>query len=142
MSDPASGPSGPGDWREQRREEKRARRQEWRETMWAPAGSWVAGLVLVGLGVLFLLKNFGVPIPDNWWTVFLIVPGLGALWTAWRMYQQEGRLSRGATGSAVSGALLLLLGVSFFFGFDWGNLWPLILIAIGVVIVVGGSKRA
>ena len=110
--------------------------------MWGSGGAWIAGLILVGLGILFLLQNFGVPIPDKWWTVFLVLPGLGALWQAWRMYQHEGRLSRAATGTAVGGAVLVVLGVSFFFGFDWGNLWPLILIALGVTIVFGGSRRA
>jgi hypothetical protein len=141
MSDPSSGPAGSRpDWRQMRREEKRARRGERHEMSWWTSG-WIAGLVLIGLGVLFLLRNFGVPLPDNWWTVFLVLPGLGALWTAWRMYQHEGRLSRAATGSAVAGCLLLVLGISFFFGFDWGNLWPLILIALGVVIVFSGGRR-
>ena len=33
--------------------------------MWGPGGGWIAGLVLIGLGVLFLLRNFGVPIPEG-----------------------------------------------------------------------------
>ena len=142
MSDPSSGPDGPRtNWREMRRQEKRARRDERHEMTWGPGGAWIAGLILVGLGILFLLRNFGVPIPDKWWTVFLVLPGLAALWQAWRMYQHEGRLSRAVTGTAVGGAVLVVLGVSFFFGFDWGNLWPLILIALGVTIVFGGSRR-
>ena len=43
--------------------------------MWGPGGGWIAGLVLIGLGILFLLRNFGVPMPDNWWAIFLIAAG-------------------------------------------------------------------
>ena len=109
--------------------------------MWGPGGGWIAGLVLIGLGILFLLRNFGVPVPDNWWTIFLILPGLGALWTAWRMYQHDGQLTRTAATTAIAGGVLLLLGVSFFFGFNWGNFWPVILIALGIVVLLGGGRR-
>ncbi len=124
-----------------RREEKRARRAERHELSWGPGGAWFGGLILVGLGVLFLLKNFGVPVPDNWWTIFLILPGLAALWTAWRMFQHDGQLTRTAATTAIAGGVLVLLGVSFFFGFNWGNFWPVILIALGIVVLLGGGRR-
>jgi len=142
MSDPSSGADGPrANWREIRREEKRARRDERHEMIWGPGGGWIAGLVLIGLGVLFLLRNFGVPIPENWWAVFLILPGIGTLWTAWRIYRRDGRMSGGATSSAIVGAILVVFGLSFLAGFDWGILWPVILIALGVGVVVGGRRR-
>ncbi len=141
MSDPANGADGGRkDWRELRREEKRARRAERREMTWGPGGSWIAGLILVGLGILFLLKNFGVPIPENWWAVFLILPGLGALWTAWRMYQRDGGVTRSVTSTAIVGAVLVVFGASFLAGFDWGVLWPVILIVLGVGVVLGGRR--
>ena len=106
---------------------------------WGPGGAWIGGLILIGLGVLFLLKNFGVPIPENWWAIFLVLPGAGALWTAWRMYQRDG-VTRSATSTAIVGAVLVLFGVSFLAGFDWGVLWPVILIVLGVSVVLGGRR--
>ena len=70
MGDSTGG--GP-DWREQRRQEKQARREQRREMTWGPGGSWIAGLILVGLGIMFLLRNFGVPIPQNIDTGVLVV---------------------------------------------------------------------
>jgi hypothetical protein len=140
MSDPSGGGPRP-DWRQLRRQEKRARRDERHEMNWGAGGSWVWGLILVALGVLFLLRNFGVPIPENWWAVFLILPGLGVLWAAWRMYQHEGRVTGSATGTAIVGAILIVFGVSFLAGFDWGVLWPVILIALGISVVGGGNRR-
>ncbi len=142
MSDPSSDAGGPRpDWREMRREARHARREERREMTWGPGGSWIAGLILVGLGILFLLRNFGVPIPENWWAVFLILPGLGALWTAWRMYQRDGAMTRSVMSTAIVGAVLVVFGLSFLAGFDWGILWPVILIALGVAVVLGGHRR-
>ena len=142
MSDPSSGPGGRRpDWRELRREERRDRREERHEMTWGPGGAWIAGLVLVGLGILFLLRNFGVPIPENWWAVFLILPGLGSLWTAWRMYRRDGRVTRSITSTGLVGAVLVLFGVSFLAGFDWGILWPVVLIALGLAVVFGGRRR-
>ena len=82
-----------------------------------------------------------MPIPENWWAVFLILPGIGTLWTAWRMYRRDGRMSGSATSSAIVGAVLVVFGLSFLAGFDWGILWPVILIALGVGVVVGGRRR-
>ena len=66
-------------------------------------GAWIGGVILIGLGILFLLQNFGVPIPGNWWAVFLLLPGVGALWTAWRMYWREGRMTASVIGTAAGG---------------------------------------
>ena len=142
MSDPSGGPGGPRpDWREARREEKRARRDERREMSWGVGGSWIAGLILVGLGIMFLLRNFGVPVPENWWAIVLILPGIGTLWTAWRMYRRDGRMTRSVTSTAAVGLVLVVLGGSFLLGFDWGVLWPVILIVLGIGVVYAGRRR-
>ncbi len=51
-------------------------------------------------------------------------------------------------GAMVAGAILVALGFLFllsnlglFWWFRWGNLWPIILIAIGVVIFLGRWRR-
>ena len=124
-----------------RREERRARRQEQRDMRWGSGGAWIGGLILIGLGVLFLLRNFGVPIPENWWAVFLVLPGAGALWSAWRLYERDGRVTGSVASTAIVGLVLVALGVSFLAGFDWGALWPVILIALGSAVVIGGYHR-
>lgn len=41
----------------------------------------------------------------------------------------------------VVGILFLLGSFSLFWWFDWGNLWPLILVAIGVLIILSARRR-
>ncbi|HEX73956.1 MAG TPA: PspC domain-containing protein [Dehalococcoidia bacterium] len=48
----------------------------------------------------------------------------------------------------ILGIILIVLGVIFLLGsfnlfwwFHWGNLWPLILVAIGVLIILGARRR-
>ena len=48
----------------------------------------------------------------------------------------------------VLGIILIVLGILFLLGsfnlfwwFDWGNLWPLILVAIGVLIILSARRR-
>lgn len=41
----------------------------------------------------------------------------------------------------VVGVLFLLGNLDLFWWFDWGNLWPLILVAIGVLIIVISTRR-
>jgi hypothetical protein len=58
---------------------------------------------------------------------------------------------RGRTASIVFGVILLIVGAWFFAtrtlgldlpDLDWDQLWPLILIGIGVWIVLGAVRRA
>ena len=41
----------------------------------------------------------------------------------------------------VLGVLFLLGSLNLFWWFNWGNLWPLILVAIGVLIIVSTRRR-
>ena len=108
---------------------------------WGLGGSWIWGVILVALGIVFLLENFGIKVPQNWWAVFLVLPGIGVLWSAWRMYQHDGRLTRSIVSTTVVGGVLVLFGLSFLAGIDWGVLWPLVLIVLGLGIVAGGYFR-
>lgn len=142
MSEPAGQPNEPKqDWRDARRAERHARREERREARWGQGGAWVGGLILIILGVLFLLQNYGFPVPRNWWAIFLLLPAAGALGTAWNLYQREGGLTPAIISTALGGVVLAVLGISFLAGFDWGRLWPLILIVLGIGLLVGRMPR-
>ena len=137
MSEPSGTPGEPGpDWRQMRREE----RQQRRDVRWQ-GGPWIGGVILIVLGAIFLLRNYGFPVPENWWAVFLFLPAAAALTTAWSIYQRDGRMTSGAIGAAIGGLVLAVLGISFLAGFDWSRLWPVILIALGIGVLVGGFRR-
>ena len=101
------------------------------------AKSMVWGIALIVLGSLFLLERTGM----------IDVPSLGSLWPAVFGVIAIARVAEGQYGSAVT---FLLLGAWFFacefgwYGLDYSNSWPLVMIAVGAGIVVralGGVVR-
>lgn len=132
------------DERRERWEQKmEARRQRWEDRR-ARRGyrshnhGIFFGVVVVAIGCLLLLDNLGIfYIRDVWqyWPVLLIVWGLSHL--------MDSRTPSGwVWGGAVAliGAFWLLrnLGVIFI---DFSVIWPVILIAFGVSVLVGAMER-
>lgn len=143
MSDQPSSPGEPErDWRGMRREERWQHRQERRDALWGRNGAWIGGVLLIVLGVIFLLQNFGFPLPENWWAVFILIPAAAAFSGAWSMYQRNGRqVTTAVRGALISGLILTALAVAFFFNFDFGKFWPVILILLGVAAIAGNLWR-
>lgn len=117
-----------------------ARRQRRAERFADPSrtGSWVVGLILIVLGALFLLRNtgtFDIPL-KNWWALFILLPAIGSLDSARRMYHSAGnRLTAPAGGSLVVGLVLLFVTATFLFGLDWSYFGPILIILTGIGIV-------
>src|SRR6218665_2726488 len=65
-------------------------------------GIRLVGLGIVIVGVIFLARNFGgdSPLAGRWWALFVLTPAGGALVTAARLYNQDGRLSERVIGAA------------------------------------------
>lgn len=119
----------PQDWREQRREwrhemHERRRRDPLRGLFW--------GLLLILIGILFFINQQGTDW-DNLWKYLLI--GLGAIFIIdglahyWRPAYHYGGFGR-----FIPGVVLLFVGLAFLF--DFSQWWPVILIAIGVIILL------
>ncbi len=139
--DSANGGTGTGTpdrWesRRMRREERRAAR--------GGGGAWAAGLLLIGLGVLFLLQNTGTVIAlNNWWALFILLPAIGAFGNAWRAYQAAGgRLTAAARGSLIGGLILVLITAIFLFGLNWGLLGPVVIILVGAGLLLNALLPA
>jgi len=91
------------------------------------------GLLLISLGVLFLLGQFGViELREfwKWWPLWTIGWGLVQIWGL----QSSQRVGGGIT--------LVLCGVWFliaqmeWYGLTWSNSWPLAFVAIGTGMVL------
>ncbi len=145
---PPAGPSPqPSDWREQRRlwrAQRRAERYEKyekgeKQTEKAEKGRGggiigpiIGGSILIWLGITFYLEQIGyLPLAD-WWAYF--VAGIGAIiiiqgLISYAMYRVP------YIGSLIGGAILLVIGLAFISNFA-ANLWPLILVIIGVALLV------
>ncbi len=121
------------------------------------ASKLLFALLLIGIGVAFLLSNFGVIDIDvgdlftTYWPVILLWIGLSTIIGSFRH-------SRGGWGASVPsiivGSIIALLGWNFLadnlgwdtisFSFLWNVLWPLLLIYIGFKLLFrkkGGQFR-
>jgi hypothetical protein len=95
-------------------------------------GKLVFGLVLLGLGLFFLLDRFAVidiDVPWGWWPLVLVALGVGKL-----LDGRDGRDRQGGVWLIVIG-VWLILNFEGYFGLDWDNSWPLLLVAAGAMIV-------
>ena len=92
---------------------------------------YTRGVVLLVLGLVFLMKNYGteIPLPDNWWAGFLLLIGVSYLYFAWRNYSANMESVRKYFRT---GLALTVIGVVFLFGLDMGKLWPLFLVTAGL----------
>lgn len=130
------------DWRAQRRAERWQRRQErwangqgcWSGRDGNPFAGAILGLLLVGGGLLFLLRNLGIFYFDSiwqFWPVILIALGLSKLAGS----RHSGEVVSGVILTAVGG-LFLARTLGFIYGDVWRNAWPVFLIALGVWLLL------
>lgn len=98
------------------------------------------GLVLVGVGVIFLLTNVAGLALDNWWALFIFIPTVKQLSGAWNSYQRNGRLTSSGRSALSSGLFWGLIGSAFLLGLDWGLVWPFFLIIGGVCAILGSRS--
>lgn len=139
---PPSQPNPPGDWREQRREEREAWREErraWRDERRAgrQGGAWIWGVFLILLGIGFLLDNMGIYKFENWWALFILIPAAGAFQSAFGSYRSAGnRLTAEARGQMIGGFILSIVAFIFLFGFQFGTLWPVLLVIAGLGLLI------
>lgn len=105
-------------------------------------GAWVAALILIGVGIVFLLQNMGYAIPGNWWALFILIPAVFALIGAWKAYAANG-FGAGVIGPLISGIVLVALTLMFLFDLDvdWNVIWPAVLIVIGVLALGRAYSR-
>jgi hypothetical protein len=101
-------------------------------------GRFTLGLLLLMVGGFALAANLGFDIPHDWWSNWpwlLIV--LGGLQFAWP----------GNVVERLAGFWLLIVGVwgliniYGLFGLHWGTSWPILVIALGLRVVLGGLLR-
>lgn len=98
-------------------------------------GGWIAGVVLILLGLVFLLQNIGGFSLQNWWAIFILIPALGSFASAWNAYQVSGGFSRAVRGPLIGGLFLTTIALIFLFNISFGIYWPVLLILGGLLIL-------
>lgn len=122
-----------------RREMRQQRRELRRESRGVGGLGWLAGLLLVVLGLAFLMQNMGYfSFPtNNWWALFIFIPALGAFERVMANYRANGnRFGRSVGAPLVGGVVLTLVALNFLFGFDWIVVGPVLIILAGVGILL------
>ncbi|MEK6208718.1 MAG: hypothetical protein AABM32_13905 [Chloroflexota bacterium] len=96
-------------------------------------GAWIPGIVLIGLGVIFLVQNYLGEQIHNWWALFILIP---VFFTLERGYAslRAGRNAE-ALGQLMGGLVLVALIVIFLFDLPFGQLWPIFLIIGGLLLL-------
>jgi hypothetical protein len=109
-------------------------------------GSWAIGVIVIVVGVIFLAKNLGWTGPgwafDNWWALFILIPTFGSLGGAWRAYRANGgRLNGDVARALMIGLLLLAVTVIFLLELNWGKVWPVLLVIVGIGLLMGWKRN-
>ena len=106
--------------------------------------SWLdmGGLTLLALGLVFMAVNLlGVRQLQNWWSGFILLPGVLLLGAGRAMWWGNGRtqlLPRLSTGL---GLVITAVAAMFALNLDWNVWWPLMIVVPGVAFwLVGGAK--
>jgi uncharacterized membrane protein HdeD (DUF308 family) len=118
-----------GDWRDQRR--------QWREERWErrnrdPLRGLFWGLILILFGILFFVNLQQGTSWDVLWKYVLV--GLGAIFIIDGLAHLRAERAYSNFGRFIPGVILLFVGLAFLYNFSqW---WPVILIAVGLVILI------
>jgi uncharacterized membrane protein len=108
----------------------------------SPRPAWIAGSVLILLGIVFIVQNIAGLSLGNWWALFILIPAIGSLMTAFRMYERnDRRFTSASRGPLIGGLVLLAIAAVFLFNLDWGKVWPLILILGGLGLLLTSFER-
>ena len=94
--------------------------------------SWIPGLILILIGLLFLATNVWGFYLQNWWALFLLIPAFSNFNTAYNKYQRAGRFTPGTRSAAGWGFFFTLITVTFLFDISWSIMWPIVLILVGI----------
>lgn len=103
-------------------------------------GNTTGGLILIGIGTIFLLSQFTGFYFHNWWALFILIPGVMKLNEAWQSYRADGRLTHNTRGALIGGTLITMVAAFFLLNLSWNLFWPLVLILLGISALLNGRS--
>jgi hypothetical protein len=124
--------------RDARRADRELRRAQRRASYGTIYGSWLPGIVLVLLGGIFLAQNYFGTTLRNWWALFILIPAVATLTTAYTLWR-DGHADW-ASGPFIAGLGFLILTAMFLLDLPIGQLWPLFLIVAGVGLLFSRGR--
>lgn len=115
-------------------------------SLWLSLSAWV-GLALMVLGTGFLANSYPIPALQpyitgyRWWAVPIFLPGIGALVAALVMFVRNRTMTWSSWMMLLIAVFTLATAVVALLGLDWNLLFPVVLIACGVVILAGLLRK-
>nr|MBN1229218.1 hypothetical protein [Anaerolineae bacterium] len=109
-------------------------------------GALWGGLALLLIGAYFLAENLGLNIHleflENWWAIFILIPGVMILWRVFQAYRAEGSTtSRHWRNQLVMGLLMVFAAVVFLLNLSWSIFWPFLLIIGGLAFLFNATRQ-
>lgn len=99
-------------------------------------------LILVLAGAIMLVQNItGGKFIFNWWALFIFLPVFGSLSTAWNGYRENNQYTVKVGNSLGSAILIGTVATILMFGMNWMKWWPLVILAGGLSLLLGGLGR-
>ncbi|MBS0432599.1 MAG: hypothetical protein JSS21_09390 [Proteobacteria bacterium] len=99
---------------------------------------------VIGLGVLFLLRNLGIAIPfldtPNWWAWIVLIAAIAPLARALDLWRRSGRIDGAVVHHLFVGSAIIAVAVLFLLDLSWQTWWPAFMI-LGGLAMLGGGKR-
>ncbi len=112
--------------------------------LYRPWLGWTGlGAMILGAGFLLSYMHLFSPalITLNWWAVPILVPAVGGALTALRlMFAGEG-FGWASISNLVTTAVFAVVGLVALSGISWNLLTPIIVIAVGLILLVGAFRR-
>ncbi len=115
-------------------------------SLWLSLSAWV-GLALMVLGTGFLANSYPILALQpyvtgyRWWAVPIFLPGIGALVAALLMFVRNRTMTWSSWMMLLIAVFILATAVVALLGLDWNLLFPVVLIACGVVILAGLLRK-
>jgi hypothetical protein len=112
--------------------------------LYRPWSGWI-GLACIFLGTGFLAQNLKLFLIanwiPNWWAFAILIPAFGGLITALRLAASGNGLGWAGISNVATTLVFAVVGGIALLGIGWNLLTPIILIAIGLVLMVGIFRR-
>lgn len=122
------------------KDEKSKEKSEKGDGKWRrdPLAGIFFGMFLIAIGGIYMVRQY-LPDPDMWWAWVLLA--IGALFFIDALFHSmKPEWKRPILGKIFAGVIFVVIGIGSLMGIEeW---WPLILIALGVVMLIYYMSRA
>lgn len=108
---------------------------------------WIgwSGLGVLFLGVGFLSNQLGIfnlaAILPRWWAIAILIPAFGGIITALRLLASGNGFKWAAISNLLTTSIFGVVGVVALTGLDWNLLFPIFIIATGILLLLGVFRR-